>query len=153
MTFLLILLCNLISNWTLHYPFSSCYRAFTKRNLRTFFFKITKIDDFSLISVLQGNFFSFTFKSLYVFFYSYIERSGFFSLFVFRQHFICMGSIEAFRKYFFLLMVVYFEALNWDNFVRKAERFMNIKENAGWVFSSFLIKCFPFLRTEFWMYL
>ena len=42
-----------------------------------------------------------------------------------------MGSIEAFRKYFFLLMVVYFEALNWDNFVRKAERFMNIKENAG----------------------
>ena len=152
MTFLLVLLCNLIDNWILHYPFCFCYRAFTKRNLQTFFFQITKIDDFSLISVLQGNFFFFIFKSLYVFFYSYSEGRGFFSLFVFRQHFIYIGSIEAFKKYMLLLKVVYFEALNWDN-VRKAERFMNIKENAGWVFSSFLIKCFPFLRTEFLMYL
>lgn len=127
-------------------------QSFYEKKSANFFFLITKIYDFSLISVLKGIFFSFTFKSLYVFFYSSSEGSGFFSLFVFRQHFIYMGSIEAFRKYMFLLIVVYFEALNWDNFVRKAERFMNIKENTGWVFFFFL-NCFPFLRTEFLMYL
>lgn len=127
-------------------------RAFTKRNLRTF---SSNHKDWWLFTHFSAarQFFFFTFKSLYVFFYSYSEGSGFFSLFVFRQHFIYMGSIEAFKKYKFLLIVVYFEALNWDNFVRKAERFMNIKENAEWVFSSFLIKCFPFLRTEFLIYL
>ena len=112
------------------------------------FFQITKIDDFSLISVLQGNFFFFMFKSLYVFFYSYSEGRGFFSLFVFRQHFIYLGSIEAFKKYMLLLKVVYFEALNWDNVVRKAGRFMNIKENAGWVFSFFLNQMFSFLKNR-----
>lgn len=59
--------------------------------------------------------------------------------------------LKAFLKYVFLLIVVYFEDLNWDNFVKTEKQIYECKRKC-WNELFHFIKCFSLLRTEFLMY-